>query len=138
MNAVLVRFFKVMLFAGALAVLGPVLTFVVIMLMSPGAHLRSDVSQEELVRTLSGALAIWFGVMFLVGFVSFVAGLPRKFTVRFDDREAFLARLDAAGRGVRYRPRGGIGGRVVYRTPFYAVIGEWIVDEVGESGVGLR
>ena len=94
MNAVLVRFFKVMLFAGVLAVVGPVLTFVVLMYMSPGAHLRSDLSQEELARTLSGAFAIWFGVMFLVGFVSFVAGLPKKFIVRFDDREAFLARLD--------------------------------------------
>src|SRR5438874_10044758 len=132
MNAVLVRFFKVMLFAGALAVLGPVLTFVVIMLMSPGAHLRSDVSQEELVRTLSGALAIWFGVMFLVGFVSFVAGLPRKFTVRFDDREAFLARLDAAARSVRYRPRTPQGERVVYKPPVYALLAEKIFAAVGE------
>ena len=132
MNAVLVRFFKVMLFAGVLAVAGPVLTFVVLMLMSPGARLRSDVSQEELARTLSGALAIWFGVMFLVGFVSFVAGLPRKFTVRFDDREAFLARLDAAARSVRYRPRGSQGERLVYGPPFYALLAEKIVVAVGE------
>ena len=132
MNAVLVRFFKVMLFAGVLAVAGPVLTFVVLMLMSPGARLRSDVSQEELARTLSSALAIWFGVMFLVGFVSFVAGLPRKFTVRFDDREAFLARLDAAARSVRYRPRGFDGERLVYKPPFYALLAEKIVAAVGE------
>ena len=132
MNAVLVRFFKVMLFAGVLAVVGPVLTFALIMIISPGAHLRSDLSQEEFARTLSGALAIWFGVMFLVGFVSFVAGLPRKFTVRFDDREAFLARLDAAARSVRYRPRGSQGERLVYRPPFYALLAEKIVAAVGE------
>ena len=132
MNAVLVRFFKVMLLVVALAVAGPVLTLASIMLVSPGARLSSGVSQEELARTLSGAFAIWFGVMFLVGFVSFVAGLPRKFTVRFDDREAFLARLDAAARSVRYRPRGGIGGRLVYRPPFYAMLAEKIVAAVGE------
>ena|SRR5437588_5063594 len=132
MNAVLVRFFKVMLFAGVLAVVGPVLTFVVLMYMSPGAHLRSDLSQEELVRTLSGAFAIWFGVMFLVGFVSFVAGLPKKFIVRFDDREAFLARLDAAARSVRYRLRGREGERIVYKPPFYSLLAEKIVAAVGE------
>ena len=132
MNAVLVRFFKVMLFAGVLAVVGPVLTFALIMIISPGAHLRSDLSREEFARTLSGALAIWFGVMFLVGFVSFVAGLPRKFTVRFDDREAFLARLDAAARSVRYRPRTPQGERVVYKPPVYALLAEKIFAAVGE------
>ena len=129
---ILARFVKVMLFTTLLAVVGLALAFVAFMYLSPGAHLRSDVSQEELVRTLSGALAIWFGVMFLVGFVSFVAGLPRKFTVRFDDREAFLARLDAAARSVRYRPRGFDGERLVYKPPFYALLAEKIVVAVGE------
>ena len=132
MNAVLVRFFKVMLLVVVLAVAGPVLTFVVLMLMSPGARLSSGVSQEELARTLSGAFAIWFGVMFFVGFLSFIAGLPRKFTVRFDDREAFLARLDAAARSVRYRPRTPQGERVVYKPPVYALLAEKIFAAVGE------
>ena len=134
MNAVLVRFFKVMLFAGVLAVVGPVLIFTVLYLTSPGKlslHPESEEFEMNIAR-LGGSLAVWFGVMFLVGFVSFVAGLPRKFTVRFDDREAFLARLDAAARSVRYRPRGSQGERLVYGPPFYALLAEKIVVAVGE------
>jgi hypothetical protein len=132
MGVVLSRFVKVMLFTMSLAVLGPVLIFVIIMLTSPGAHLRADVSQEEFVSKLSGAFAMWFGVMFLVGFVAFVAGLPKKFSVRFDDREAFLARFDAAARSVRYKSRGGDGERLIYKPPFYTLLAEKITVAVGD------
>jgi hypothetical protein len=118
-----------MAFVTFLAVLGPVLIVLVIMLMSPGAHLNA--SRDELVRSLAGALALWFGVMFLAGFVSFVTGLPRKFTVPFDDRDAFLARLDDAARSVRYRPRGGDGGRLIYKPPIYAPLAEKMTATVG-------
>ena len=131
--AVLVRFVKIMLFTAFLAVLGPVLIFAVIMLMSPGAHLNPDVSRDELVTKLSGAFAMWFGVMFFLGFISFVAGLPRKFSIRFGDRDAFLARLDAAARSVRYRPRGSDGERLVFKPPFYALLAERITAAVGNG-----
>ena len=132
MGVGLSRFVKVMLFTTVLAALGPVLTFVVIMLLSPGAHLSTDVSRDELVRTLSGAFAMWFGVMFLVGFVSFVAGLPKKFSVRFDDREAFLTRLNDAARSVRYKPRSSDGDLFIFKPPFHALLAEKITVAVGE------
>jgi hypothetical protein len=142
--AVLVRFVKIMLFTAFLAVLGPVLIFVIIMLMSPGAHLNPDVSRDELVGKLSGAFAMWFGVMFFLGFISFVVGLPKKFSVRFDDRDAFLACLDMAARSVRYRPRGSDGERLVFKPPFYALLAEKMTATVGageaeiSAPVGLR
>ncbi|HZT59508.1 MAG TPA: hypothetical protein VFA21_12935 [Pyrinomonadaceae bacterium] len=129
--AVLVRFVKIMIFTAFLAVLGPVLIFAVIMLTSPGAHLSPDVSRDELVSKLSGAFAMWFGVMFFLGFITFVAGLPKRFSVRFDNRDAFLARLDAAARSVRYRPRGSDGERLVFRPPFYALLAEKMTATVG-------
>jgi hypothetical protein len=131
--AVLARFVKVMLFTTFLAVLGPVLIFVVIMLMSPGTHLSAGVSREEFASKLSGAFALWFGAMFFIGFIAFVAGLPKKFSVRFDDREAFLARLDAAARSVRYKPRGSEGERLVFKPPFYALLAEKITAAVGNA-----
>ena len=130
--AVLARFVKIMLFTAFLAVLGPVLIFAVIMLASPGAHLSADVSREEFAGKLSSAFAMWFGAMFFIGFISFVAGLPKRFSVRFDDRDAFLARLDAAARSVRYRPRGSDGERLIFKPPFYALLAEKITAAVGE------
>jgi hypothetical protein len=130
---VLVRFVKVMLFTAVLAVLGALVAAGVFMYLSPGAHLRADVSQEEFARTLAGAVGLWFGVMSFVGFIAFVAGLPKKFTVGYRDREEFVGRMDAAARGVRYRPRGREGDRLTYRPPFYAPLAEKITVELGES-----
>ena len=130
---ILARFVKVMLFTTLLAVVGLALAFVAFMYLSPGAHLRSDISQEEFVRTLSGALAVWFGVMFFVGFIAFVAGLPKRFTVGFGDRDEFVGRMDAAARSVRYRPRGREGNRLSYKPPFYALLAEKITVELGEG-----
>lgn len=130
---VLARFVKVMLFTTFLAVLGLALAFVAFMYLSPGAHLRSDVSQGELARTLSGALAVWFGVMFFVGFIAFVAGLPKRFTVALGERESFIERMDAAARSVRYRPRGRVGDRLTYGPPFISLLAEKITVELGEG-----
>ena len=134
---VLARFLKVMLFAAVLAVVGLALIFGGIMYLSPGAHLRSDVSQEELVRTLSGAFAVWFGVMFFLGFVAFVAGLPKRFTVGFRSRDEFVGRMDAAARSVRYRPRAREGDRLTYGPPFYTPLAEKITVELGESAATI-
>src|SRR5438270_549410 len=131
--SVLLRFVKVMLFTTVLAVVGVVIAFVVFMYLSPGANLRADVRQEAFARTLSGAFALWFGVMFFVGFVAFVAGLPKRFTVGFGDREEFVGRMDAAARSVRYRPRGREGDRLTYKPPFYALLAEKITVELGEG-----
>ena len=127
---VLIRFLKVMLFTAVLAVLGAV-AFAAFMYFGSGAHLRADVSQEELARALSGAFALWFGVMFFVGFIAFVAGLPKRFTVGFGDREEFVGRMDAAARGVRYRPRGREGDRLIYKPPALSVLAEKITVELG-------
>jgi hypothetical protein len=131
--SVLLRFVKVMLFTTVLAVVGVVLAFVVFMYLSPGAHLRADVSQEEFARTLSGAFALWFGVMFFVGFIAFVAGLPKRFTVAFGDREEFVGRMDAAARSVRYRPRGREGDLLTYRPPALSLLAEKITVELGRT-----
>ena len=130
---VLMRFVKVMLFTTVLAVVGLALMFGAFMYLSPGAHLRSDVSQEEFARTLAGAFALWFGVMFFLGFIVFVAGLPKRFTVGLGDRDEFVGRMDAAARSVRYRPRGREGDRLTYRPPFYTPLAEKITVELGEG-----
>ena len=130
---VLARFLKVMLFAIVLGAVAPALAVVAFMYLNPGAHLRSDVSQEEFVRTLSGASALWFGMVFFMGFLAFVAGLPKRFTVGFRSRDEFVGRMDAAARSVRYRPRGREGDRLTYRPPFYAPLAEKITVELGES-----
>ena|SRR5947209_1034544 len=129
---VLVRFVKVMLFTTVLAAVGAGVAFVVFTYLSPGAHLRADVSREEFARTLSGAFALWFGAMFFVGFVAFLAGLPKRFTVAFGDREEFVGRMDAAARGVRYRPRGREGDRLTYGPPALSLLAEKITVEMGE------
>ena len=131
--ALVARFVKVMLFTTFLAVVGLGLAFVVFTYLSPGAHLRSDISPEEFARTLSGALAIWFGVMFFVGFIAFVAGLPKRFTVGLGERESFVERMDAAARSVRYRPRGRVGDRLSYGPPFHALLAEKITVEMGRD-----
>jgi hypothetical protein len=133
MNVTLVRFVKVMLFTTMLALLGPVLIFGAIMYMSPGAKLRPDINYEEHIRPLFGALAMWFGLMFLVGFVSFVSGLPKKFTARFDDRAAFVAKLDAAIRSVRYRPGRRDGDRLTYKPPVIAFLAAPITVGLGSD-----
>jgi hypothetical protein len=130
---VLVRFVKVMLFTTVLAVVGLVVAFALFAYLSPGAHLRADVSQEEFARTLAGAFGLWFGVMFFVGFIAFVAGLPKRFTVGYGDREEFVGRMDAAARGVRYRPRGREGDRLIYKPPALSVLAEKITVEMGQT-----
>lgn len=127
------RFLKVMLFTAVLALLGPVLIFVLIVLMSPGAHLRSDFNYEEHMRPIVGALGAWFGMMFFVGFISFVAGLPRKFTVAMGDRATFVARMDAAARAMRYRPHGHEDNLLTYKPPFYAFLAEKIRVVLGDG-----
>ncbi|HYY94356.1 MAG TPA: hypothetical protein VE713_07545 [Pyrinomonadaceae bacterium] len=129
---VLFRFVKVMLFTAVLAVVG-VAAFAVFMYVSSGGHLRADVSQQEFASTLAGAIGMWFGVMFFVGFIAFVAGLPKKFIVGFGDREEFVSRMDAAARGVRYRPRGREGDLLTYRPPALSVLAEKITVELGRS-----
>jgi hypothetical protein len=129
---VLFRFVKVMLSTAVLAVVG-VVAFAVFMYMSSGGHLRADVSQEEFARTLGGAIGMWFGVMFFVGFIAFVAGLPKKFNVGYSDREEFISRMDAAARGVRYRPRGREGDLLTYRPPALSILAEKITVELGRS-----
>jgi hypothetical protein len=130
---VLLRFVKVMLFTTALAVLGVVAFAVFMTYLGSGAHLRADVSQEEFARTLAGAIALWFGVMFFVGFIAFVAGLPKRFTVAFGDREEFVGRMDAAARSVRYRPRGREGDLLTYKPPALSVLAEKITVELGQT-----
>lgn len=134
----LIRLLKVMLFTGVLAVLGPVLIVVVLMLLSPGARMRSDLNYDEHMRPLVGALATWFGLMFFVGLVSFATGLPRRFTVASGDGEGFIARMDAAARSVRYRPGGREGNRLTYKPPFYAFLAEKITVELGEGAATVR
>jgi hypothetical protein len=130
---ILTRFLKVMLLTGVLALLGPVLIYALIMLLSPGSHLRSDISYDEHVRPLIGALGMWFGLMFFVGFISFAAGLPRRFTVATGNRESFVERIDAAARSVRYRPQIRDGNRLIYKPPFYSFLAEKITVELGEG-----
>jgi hypothetical protein len=129
---VLFRFVKVMLFTTVLAVVG-VAAFAVFMYASSGGHLRADVSREQFASTLAGAIGMWFGVMFFVGFIAFVAGLPKKFNVGFRDREEFVSRMDAAARGVRYRPRGREGDLLTYRPPALSLLAEKITVELGRS-----
>ena len=135
----LVRFIKVMLFVGVLAMLGPLLILAAILIVSGGgAHLRPDVSYEEIGRTLGGALGMWFAVMFLVGFISFITGLPNRFKVAFaDGRDAFRARMDAAARSVRYRRRVEDGSRVVYKPPVYAFLAEKVTADIGENSAEI-
>lgn len=130
---VLLRFVKVMLFTVVLAVVGAVVAVAVFMYLSPGAHLRADVSQQELASTLAGAFGMWFGVMFFVGFISFAAGLPKKFTVAFGSREEFVGRMDEAARAVRYRPHGREGDRLTYKPPALSLLAEKITVEMGRG-----
>lgn len=135
--SVLIRFLKVMLFTAVLAAVGLALALFVFAYLSPGAHLRADVSREEFARTLSGAFALWFGVMFFAGFVAFVAGLPKRFTVGFGSREEFVGRMDAAARAVRYRPRGREGDRLTYGPPALSPLAEKITVEMGRAEAAI-
>ena len=130
---ILLRFVKVMLFTIVLGVVIPALAVAAFLYLNPGTHLRSDVSQEEFTRALSGSFALWFGAVFFMGFVAFVAGLPKRFTVGFRSRDEFVGRMDEAARSVRYRPRGREGDRLTYGPPFYAPLAEKITVELGES-----
>src|ERR1041385_6617964 len=129
---VLFRFVKVILFTAVLAVVG-VGACAVFMYASSGGHLRAEVSREQFASPLAGAIGMWFGVMFFVGFIAFVAGLPKKFNVGFRDREEFVSRMDAAARGVRYRPRVREGDLLTYRPPAPSLLAEKITGELGRS-----
>jgi hypothetical protein len=131
------RFLKVMLFTGVLALAGPVLIFALIMLLSPDAHLRSDINYDEHVRPLAKALAMWFGLMFFVGFLSFLVGMTKRFTVALGDPETFVARMDAAARAVRYRPQRRDGNQITYKPPFFAFLAEKIRVELGDGSATI-
>ena len=131
MGTVLGRFVKVMTFTAVLAVLGPVLIVAGIYFLAGGSHLREDLSYEEHVVPVIGALVKWFAVMLTIGFVLFLFGMPTKFTVPFADRDAFIARLDAAAKSVRYRPKSRDGNSFVYKPPVIQRLAEKIHVEVG-------
>ena len=139
MGAVLGRFLKVMTFTAVLAALGPVLIAGAIYFIAGGSsHLREDLNYEEHIVPLLGALVKWFLVMFTIGFVMFLIGMSTTSTVPFDDREAFIARLDAAAKSVRYRPKMREGNLFVYKPPFISPLAEKIHIEVGESAARVR
>lgn len=138
MGAVLGRFLKVMAFTAVLAALGPVLIAGAIYFIAGGSHLREDLNYEEHIVPVLGALVKWFLVMFTIGFVMFLIGMSKKITVPFNNREAFIARLDAAARSVRYRPKRREGDRFVYKPPFISPLAEKIHIEVGESAARVR
>jgi hypothetical protein len=140
MGAVLGRFLKVMAFTAVLAALGPVLIAGAIYFIagSSGGHLREDLNYEEHIVPVLGALVKWFLVMFTIGFVTFLIGMSTTSTVPFNDREAFIARLDAAAKSVRYRPKMREGNLFVYKPPFISPLAEKIHIEVGESAARVR
>jgi len=130
MGTALGRFVKVMVFAAFLAVLGPVLIVAALYLITGSTPDFGKIDAEQLTG-LFRALGAWFGVMLFIGFAVFLLGLPRKFTVPFDDRAAFIARLDEAARGVRYRPQKRDGDRFTYKPPVLQRLAEKIHIEVG-------
>ncbi len=132
MGTVLGRFVKVMAFTAVLAVLGPLLIAGAIYFIAGGAHLREDLTYEEHIVPLLGALGKWFFVMFMIGFVAFLIGMSSKTTVPFNDREAFISRLDAAAASVRYKPKARDGDTFIYRPPFFSRLAEKIYVEVGD------
>lgn len=130
MGTALGRFVKVMVFAAFLAVLGPVLIVAALYFITGSTPDFGKINAEQFAG-LVRALGAWFAVMLFIGFVVFLLGLSRKFTVPVDDREAFIARLDDAARSVRYRPQKRDGDRFVYKPPVVQRLAEKIHIEVG-------
>ena len=131
MGTVLGRFVKVMTFTAVLAVLGPVLIVAALFFITGKTPRLEDLNYEEQVVPMIGALVKWFAVMLMIGFVLFLFGMPKKFTVPFADRDAFIARLDDAAKSVRYRPKSRDGDRLVYKPPVIQRLAEKIHVEVG-------
>ena len=131
MGTVLGRFVKVMTFTAVLAVLGPVLIVAALFFITGQTPRLEDLDYEEQVVPMIGALVKWFAVMLMIGFVLFLFGMPKKFTVPFADRDAFIARLDDAAKSVRYRPKSRDGDRLVYKPPVIQRLAEKIHVEVG-------
>ena len=132
MGTVLGRFVKVMTFTAVVALLGPVLIVAVLYLITGNLPNFREVSNEQLAGLVK-ALGMWFGVMLMIGFVLAVTGMSRKFTVPFDDRDAFVARMDEAARSVRYRPKSREGDSIVYKPPVIQRLAEKIHVEVGAN-----
>lgn len=133
MGAVLGRFVKVMTFTAVLAVLGPVLIVAALYFMTGKTPRLENLNYEEQVVPMIGALGKWFAVMLFIGFVMFLIGMPKKFTVAFADRDAFVARLDDAAKSVRYRPKSRDGNTFVYKPPVVQRLAEKIRVEVGAT-----
>jgi hypothetical protein len=133
MGTVLGRFVKVMTVTAVLALLGPVLIVGALYFITGKTPQLSELSYEEQVMPLAGALAKWFGVMLMIGFVLFLFGMSRKFTVPVGDRDAFVARLDDAAKSVRYRPKSRDGNTFVYKPPVIQRLAEKIHVEVGPT-----
>jgi hypothetical protein len=131
MGTVLGRFVKVMTFTAVLAVLGPVLIVAALFFITGKTPRLEDLDYEEQVVPMVGALVKWFAVMLMIGFVLFLFGMQRKFTVPFADRDAFIARLDDAAKSVRYRPKSRDGNTFVYKPPVIQRLAEKIHVEVG-------
>ena len=131
MGTVLGRFVKVMTFTAVLAVLGPVLIVAALFFITGKTPRLEDLNYEEQVVPMIGALVKWFAVMLMIGFVLFLFGMQRKFTVPFADRDAFIARLDDAAKSVRYRPQSRDGNSFVYKPPVIQRLAEKIHVEVG-------
>ena len=133
MGTVLGRFVKVMTFTAVLAVLGPVLIVAALFFITGKTPRLEDLDYEEQVVPMVGALVKWFAVMLMIGFVLFLFGMPKKFTVPFADRDAFIARLDDAAKSVRYRPKSRDGNTFVYKPPVIQRLAEKIHVEVGAN-----
>ncbi len=134
MGTVLGRFVKVMTFTAVLAVLGPVLIVAALYFITGGTpDLEDPTTRSNVVGLVIGALVKWFAVMLMIGFVLFLFGMSRKFTVPFADRDAFIARLDDAAKSVRYRPKSRDGDRLVYKPPVIQRLAEKIHVEVGAN-----
>src|SRR5918993_116354 len=115
MGTVLGRFLKVMTFTAVLAVLGPVLIVAALYFITGKMPQFDQLNYEEEVVPIIGALVKWFAVMLMIGFVLFLFGSPKKFTVPSPNRNAFIARLHDAAKSARSRPKSRDGDRLVYK-----------------------
>lgn len=112
-----VRFVKIMLTTTLAGVLGIALLIGILFYLSPGVKLRGDLNYEADIMPAAKAVGAWFGMVFFIGFISVVSGLPKTFSVPFQDRETFLERLKAAIKSVRYRPLSQDEDRLVFKPP---------------------
>jgi hypothetical protein len=122
----LIRFVKIMLTTAVLSVLGVVFIVVALFYLNPNAR-PQDLNYAEHAGPISQAVGSWFGVMFLIGFISVVAGLPKTFTVAFQDRESFIPKLKAAIASVRYRPKSESENDFVFKPP---IIGGPLAEKI--------